>query len=109
METIFKQPRKNMFFLFDKTEGDFDESTVERTEEAIEFNVETSLTDRQKGYIEICQKKDVTTVNAEDSKMFMQLEFEEDIYCIAFLKFITSNDPILHRELMLKCACTYIF
>lgn len=37
------------------------------------------------------------------------LNFSSDIYCTTFIKFMTSNDAILHRELMLKCALTFIF
>lgn len=36
------------------------------------------------------------------------LELQTDIYCLTFLKFIQIDDPILHRDLVLKCCLTFL-
>ena len=42
----------------------------------------------------------------EDEDM-EKLELQVDIYCVTFIKFM-EDEPLLHKELMLKCVIAFI-
>lgn len=72
------------------------------------YSLDNVLIDRQTKYLKNCKKSNITETSA-DLETYLILEFQNDIYCITFVKFIQSNDAMLHRELMLKCALTFCF
>jgi hypothetical protein len=42
----------------------------------------------------------------EDDK-YVNMELQEDIYSLTYACFITKNDPMIHRDLMLKSVFTF--
>ena len=43
----------------------------------------------------------------EDDK-YVSMELQEDIYSLTYACFITKNDPMVHRDLMLKSTLTFV-
>ena len=118
MQKSFNQPKKYPYILWNKREEEFDGgNTNAGLDDEFPHGVEIKtimedeklfLTKRQKDYLGNASKTNITET-PNDCEVYLFLEFEFDIYSIAFIKFMTSNDAILHRELMLKCALTFAF
>ena len=118
MEKCFNQPQKFPYIFWNKKTEDFNgaiQSIATDIELIEDVNIKDILSDeklfltlRQSAYLGNASKTNITET-PKDCELYLFLELEFDIYTIAFIKFMSSNDAILHRELMLKCALTYAF
>lgn len=55
-----------------------------------------TMSEKQKDYLKVCMNSKITQTE-DDQKEYSTLDLQSDIYCLTFLKFIESNDPILHK------------
>ena len=109
MTKCYNQPLQKDYICWNKSNEEFEEENYNYDQKAaLGLDRKIFLTQRQKEYLENCTNDNVTQ-KCDDMKEYIFLEFENDIYCITFIKFMTSNDALLHRELMLKCVLTFAF
>lgn len=112
MVNMFGWPKVKSYTYWNKSKGDLisakkSSAKINQNEEGL-YEIENVFTPRQQDYIKDCMKENVTVTEA-DLEEDLMLNLDCDIYCCTFVRFIMSNDAILHRELMLKCALTYSF
>lgn len=48
-------------------------------------------------------------VEEEEEVEMEELELQEDIYCFTYFKFIYEYNPAVQKDLVIKCAVTFVF
>lgn len=83
--------------------------TVNKSMKASVINLEQVLSDDQLEFLSEYQNQKAGDENEVDEQKFEKLALQPDIYCYTFLKYLKIRNPIIQRELTLKCIITFLF
>ena len=73
------------------------------------IDLDKVLSDDQMNFLSDYQKQKAGDENDVDEQKYEKLILQPDIYCYTFLKYLKSRNPIIQRELTLKCIITFLF